>query len=99
MTYRVRIDPVALGQIEQFATWLSDYSEDFAIEQIERLDEILRLNLAEAPLTWATSPLPGPLSCVPLSRRPQNPALDQYTVDEDARIVDILLFWSTSRIL
>jgi len=44
MTYRVRIDPVALGQIEQFATWLSDYSEDFAIEQIERLDEILRLN-------------------------------------------------------
>jgi len=26
MTYRLRIDPVALDQIEQFAAWLSDYS-------------------------------------------------------------------------
>jgi hypothetical protein len=38
MTFRVRIDPVALRQIEQFAAYLRDYSEEFAIEQIERLD-------------------------------------------------------------
>ncbi len=38
MTFRVRIDPVALRQIEQFAACLRDYSEEFAIEQIERLD-------------------------------------------------------------
>jgi hypothetical protein len=98
MTYRVRIDPVALGQIEQFATWLSDYSEDFAIEQIERLDEILRLNLAEAPLTWGYFPLTGApyrAYLFRVGRRIQHWIV--YTVDEDARIVDILLFWSTSR--
>ena len=53
MTFRVRIDPVALRQIEQFATYLRDYSEEFAIEQIERLDRILSVNLRESPLTWA----------------------------------------------
>jgi len=41
MTYRVRIDPVAQGQIDSFALYLSEYDEDFAIEQIERLDRIL----------------------------------------------------------
>jgi hypothetical protein len=51
MTYRVRIDPVAQGQIDHFAKYLAEYDEDFAIEQIERLDRILRTNLAEAPLT------------------------------------------------
>jgi hypothetical protein len=51
MAYRVRIDPVAQRQIDQFAIYLRGYSEDFAIEQIERLDCILYTNLAEAPLT------------------------------------------------
>jgi hypothetical protein len=41
MPFRLRIDPVALRQIEEFAAYLSDYSEDFALEQIERLDRIL----------------------------------------------------------
>ena len=41
MTYRVRIDPVAQRQIDQFAVYLRDYDEDFAIEQIERLNRIL----------------------------------------------------------
>ena len=62
MTYRVRIDPVALDQIEQFAAWLSDYSEDFAIEQIERLDGILRLNLGEPRSHGATSQSPAHLT-------------------------------------
>ena len=98
MTYRVRIDPVALDQIEQFAAWLSDYSEDFAIEQIERLAEILRLNLGEAPLTWGYFPLTGApyrAYLFRVGRRTQYWII--YTVDEDARIVNILLFWSTSR--
>jgi ParE toxin of type II toxin-antitoxin system, parDE len=98
MTYRVRIDPVALDQIEQFAAWLSDYSEDFAIEQIERLDEILRLNLGETPLTWGYFPITGApyrAYLFRVGRRTQYWII--YTVDEDARIVDILLFWSASR--
>jgi hypothetical protein len=31
MTYRVRIDPVAQGQIDHFAEYLSKYDEDFAV--------------------------------------------------------------------
>jgi hypothetical protein len=34
MVYRVRIDSVAMRQIEQFAVYLRDYDEDFAIDQI-----------------------------------------------------------------
>ena len=51
MRFRVRLDPVALRQIEEFAAYLRDYSENFAIEQIERLDCILAINLRESPLT------------------------------------------------
>ncbi len=46
MTFRVRVDPVALRQIDQFAAYLREYSEDFAIEQIERLNRILQFNLS-----------------------------------------------------
>src|SRR5947207_15338864 len=77
MTFRVRIDPVALRQIEQFAIYLRDYSEDFAVEQIERLDRILHFNLGESPLTWSYFPLTGaPLSWLSVPRRSSNPILD-----------------------
>jgi len=59
MTYRVRIDPVAQRHIDQFARYLRDYNEDFAIEQIRRLDRILFTNLAETPRTWSYFPLTG----------------------------------------
>ena len=38
MAYRVRVDPLAQREIEQFAVYLRAYDEEFAIEQIERLD-------------------------------------------------------------
>jgi hypothetical protein len=59
MTFRVRIDPVALRQIDEFAAYLRNYDEDFAVEQIERLDRILSANLGESPLTWSYSPSPA----------------------------------------
>jgi len=98
MTFRVRIDPVALRQIDQFAAYLRDYSEDFAIEQIERLDRILRLNLGESPLTWSYFPLTGApyrAYLFRVGRRTQYWII--YTVDEDSRTVDILSFWNTAR--
>jgi hypothetical protein len=42
MAFRVRIDPIAARQIDRFVSYLREYSEDFAIEQIERLDHIFR---------------------------------------------------------
>jgi mRNA-degrading endonuclease RelE of RelBE toxin-antitoxin system len=98
MTYRVRIDPVAQRQIDQFAVYLRDYDEDFAIEQIERLDRILYANLAEAPLTWTYFPLTGaPYRgyLFRVGRRTHYWII--YTIDEDSRTVDILSFWNTAR--
>jgi mRNA-degrading endonuclease RelE of RelBE toxin-antitoxin system len=95
MNFRVRIDPVALRQIDGFARYLREYSEDFAIEQIERLDRILAVNLGETPLTWSYFPLTGApyrAYLFRVGRRTQYWII--YTVDEDARIVDILQFWN-----
>ena len=51
MAFRVRIDPVALRQIDEFAVYLRRYDEEFATEQVERLDRIIARNLGESPLT------------------------------------------------
>jgi mRNA-degrading endonuclease RelE of RelBE toxin-antitoxin system len=98
MTYRVRIDPLAQREIDQFALYLRAYSEEFAIEQIERLDRILHAHLAESPLTWSYFPLTGApyrgyLFLV--GRRTQYWII--YTVDEETRTVDILSFWNAAR--
>ena len=98
MSFRVRLDPAALQQIDELAAWLRDYSEDFAIEQIERLDRILRINLGEAPLTWSYFPLTGApyrAYLFRVGRRTQYWII--YTVDEGARTVDVLRFWNASR--
>jgi mRNA-degrading endonuclease RelE of RelBE toxin-antitoxin system len=98
MAYRVRIDPVALRQIEQFAAYLRDYDEEFAIEQIERLDRTLRATLGQSPLMWGYFPLTGApyrAYLFRVGRRTQYWII--YTVDEDAGAVDILSFWNTAR--
>lgn len=98
MAWRVRIDVVALRQIDQFVEYLRDYSEEFAIEQIGRLDEIFRISLAEAPLTWSYFPLTGaPYRgyLFRVGRRTQYWII--YAVDEQARVVDVLQFWNAAR--
>src|SRR6266508_185351 len=95
MPFRVRIDPVALREIDEFAAYLRDYSEDFAVVQIERLDRILSVNLGETPLTWsyfAFTGAPYRAYLFRVGRRTQYWII--YTVDEDARTVDILQFWN-----
>jgi mRNA-degrading endonuclease RelE of RelBE toxin-antitoxin system len=98
MSFRVRIDPIAARQIDRFVSYLREYGEDFAIEQIERLDHILRHNLAVSPLMWSYFPLTGASYRAYLfrvGRRTQYWIV--YKVDEDTRTVDVLLFWNASR--
>jgi ParE toxin of type II toxin-antitoxin system, parDE len=98
MAYRVRIDPVALLHIDAFAAYLRDYSEDFAVEQIERLDRIIATNIAESPLTWsyfAFTGAPYRAYLFRVGRRTQYWII--YTVDEEAGVVDILHFWNAMR--
>ena len=57
--------------------YLGDYSEQFAIEQVDRLNGILSANLGELPLTGTViSPNGRTLSRVPLPRRPSYAVLD-----------------------
>ena len=98
MAYRVRIDPAAQRHIDTFAVYLRAYSEEFAVEQIDRLNRILSVQLAESPLTWsyfAFTGAPYRAYLFRVGRRTQYWII--YTVDEDARTVDILHFWNASR--
>jgi plasmid stabilization system protein ParE len=98
MTFRLRIAPLAQRHIDQFAVYLRDYNEQFAIEQIDRLNRILSVNLGQSPLTWGYFTLTGAPYCAYLfrvGRRTQYWII--YTVDENAQIVDVLHFWNASR--
>jgi mRNA-degrading endonuclease RelE of RelBE toxin-antitoxin system len=98
MTFRLRIAPRAQRHIEEFAAYLREYSEDLAIEQMDRLNRILSANLGESPLTWsyfAFSGAPYRAYLFRVGRRTQYWII--YTVDEDSRTVDILHFWNAMR--
>jgi hypothetical protein len=98
MPYRLRIDLAARRQMENFAAYLSAYSEDFAIEQFERLDRVLRNDLGDSPLTWGYFPLVGApyrAYLFRVGRRTQFWIV--YTVDEEQGVVNILRFWNASR--
>lgn len=59
MIFEVRIAPRAERHIDDFATYLRQYNVDLAAEQIRRLNRLLFVTLAEAPLMWAYFPLTG----------------------------------------
>ena len=98
MAFRVRIDPEAQRQIDEFAEYLCRYDEAFAVEQIERLDRIIAVNLGETPLTWnycAFTGAPYRAYLFRVARRTQYWLI--YTVDEQTRTVDLLQFWNAMR--
>jgi mRNA-degrading endonuclease RelE of RelBE toxin-antitoxin system len=97
MPFRLRIDAVAQRNLDEFASYLREYSEQFADEQLGRLDRIL-LNIAEAPLMWSYFALTGApyrAYLFRVGRRTQYWVI--YTVDEESRTVDVLDFWNASR--
>lgn len=98
MAFRLRIAPLAQRHIDAFAEYLRDYSEDFAFAEIDRLNHILSVHLAEAPTMWAYFPLTGApyrAYLYRVGRKTQYWIV--YRVDEEARIVDVLHFWNASR--
>lgn len=98
MTFRVRIAPLAQRHIEEFAAYLRDYDEALAINQIDRLNRILAVDIAEAPLRWSYFPLTGApyrAYLFRVGRRTQYWLV--YTVNDDLKVIDILHFWNVSR--
>ena len=52
MSYRVIKDIRAESEIEEFARYAADYSDDWAREQFARLNYVFTVTLAESPITW-----------------------------------------------
>ncbi len=59
MSYRIGIDGRALRDIEEFAAYLRGYSETFALDQIDRIDDFFRCALTRSPATWSYFYLTG----------------------------------------
>ena len=98
MPFRLRISPLAQQQMDEFATYLGGYNEEFAIEQLDRLNHILSINLADSPLIWTYFPLTGaPYRAYLFRVGRRTHYWIVYTVDEDTRTVNILRFWNSSR--
>jgi plasmid stabilization system protein ParE len=98
MSFRLRITPRAQQDIDELAAYLGAYDEGFAVEQVDRLERILSDSLAMSPHTWAYFPLTGSpyrAYLFRVGRRTHYWII--YTVDEEAKAVDILRLWNASR--
>lgn len=98
MAFRVRLDDKAQAEIDDFVRYLRDYSEAFAFEQIERLEQVLKTHLGESPHTWnyfalTLAPYRGYLFRV--GRTLQYWII--YTINDDTRTVRVLRFWQAVR--
>ncbi|MDR3489302.1 MAG: hypothetical protein P4M05_30940 [Bradyrhizobium sp.] len=97
MTYRVIIGATAQAEIDQFAIYAADYSDEFAREQFSRLNQILSVSLAESPNMWGhfyVTGAPYRAYLFRVGRRTQFWIV--YTVDETAKAISILRFWNAS---
>jgi mRNA-degrading endonuclease RelE of RelBE toxin-antitoxin system len=98
MAYHLRISASAQRQVDEFSGYLREYSERFAVEQMDRLNLALSVNLAESPNTWSYFThmgAPYRAYLFRVGRRTQYWII--YTVDDENRTVDILHFWNASR--
>ena len=98
MTYDVEIAELALHDIDEFAAWLSKYSVEFMLAQIDRLEGVFRRALAQSPATWGHFFITGAPYRAYLFRVGRRTSYwIVYIIDEDARRVAVLRFWSASR--
>jgi mRNA-degrading endonuclease RelE of RelBE toxin-antitoxin system len=98
MTYKVITGLAADGEIGDFGHYAADYSEDWAREQFARLNRVLTVDLAEAPNTWAYFYVTGAPYRAYLFRVGRRTSYwIVYTVDDDAKIVNVLRFWNASK--
>ena len=98
MSFTVRIDDIAQRDIDNFVAYQSEYSEAFAVEQIDRLYRVFNFHLAQAPMTWGNFFITGEPYHAYLFRVGRRTSYwIVYTVDEANKIVTVLRFWNASR--
>ena len=95
MSFTVRIDNVALRDIDHFVAYQSEYSEAFAAEQIDRLYRVFNFHLAQAPMTWGSFFITGEPYHAYLFRVGRRTSYwIVYSVDEVTMTVTVLRFWN-----
>ena len=98
MTYKVIRDVMADCEIDDFARYAADYSESWAREQFARLNRVFTVELSEAPNTWNHFYITGAPYRAYLFRFGRRTGYwIVYSVDEDAKTVNVLRFWNASR--
>jgi hypothetical protein len=98
VTYRVLVAPLAKDEMARFAAYAAEYADEFAIEQFERLNQIITVELAEAPLMWRYFYVTGAPYLAYLFRVGRHTQFwIVYTVDEASSVVKILRFWNARR--
>ncbi len=98
MTFRVVRDRIAQREIDDFARYAADYSDDFAREQFVRLNRIFTVDLGETPNAWNYFYITGaPYRAYLFRVGRRTHYWIVYTVDDDAKIVNVLRFWNASR--
>ena len=98
MTYRVLKASIAQDEIDRFAIYAADYSDDFAREQFVRLNHILSVDLTESPNMWGYFYITGaPYRSYLFRVGRRTHFWIIYTVDEDTKTVSVLHFWNASK--
>lgn len=98
MTYQVIISASAQADIAAFADYAADYSDEFAVEQFQKLNRILSETLAKTPTTWSTFYVTGApyrAYLFRVGRRTQYWLV--HTVAEATKTVSLLRFWNARR--
>jgi len=98
MNYRVEFAHRARCDIENCIDYFTNFSEDFAVTQIERLYDVIANSIAQTPTTWNHFFLTGApyrAYLFRVGRRTQFWIV--YTVDEQTKVVNVLRFWNASR--
>src|SRR6266581_2763243 len=98
MSFELRIAARAQRHIDELSTYLREYNEQFAVQEMDRLNRILTVNIRGSPLTWSYFPLTGPpfrAYLFRVGRRTQYWII--YEINEDSRTIDIIHFWNTRR--
>jgi plasmid stabilization system protein ParE len=98
MKHQIRLSQSAQRDLQRFAEYTADYSEEFSQEQFLRLNGVLNTDIAEMPHTWSYFFVTGaPYRAFLFNVGKRTGYWIVYTIDDAAKHVDVLRFWNASR--
>ena len=98
MAYRLRLAARAERDIDDFLDWLAEFSPEVAARHERDLSASIRDHLLVRPHMWQFFFLTGqPYRAYLYSVSRRTSFWLVYTIDEEAKTVDVLRFWNAAR--